>query len=268
MESSSAEIFRAHSHTAPRAIFIHSSVHTASFNPRFLYSTALYCVKPHLDLMFTNSHSEAKPEKLTTMSPATLDHTSATSSFLRDPTTLSKHVAPSFPLTQNNLQEIMEYCATPYGQTSTVSRVARPRGTHLSYVTTHYTVPEATWSSIQTSRTDHVEFNSGLVYMNHSCAPTVELEVYPPDAQGRYPNGVAGEVRVARDRDLQVGDDLTWFYPSTEWASPRPFQCLCGTEGERCIGFQRGSKYLGREQLDRYFINKHVDDLAAERDQK
>ena len=104
--------------------------------------------------------------------------------------------------------------------------------------------------------------------MNHSCAPTVELEVYPPDAHGRYPDGVAGEVRVARDRDLQVGDEMTWFYPSTEWASPRPFQCRCGAEGRECIGFQRGSKYLSRERLDKHFVNKHVDDLVAERDQK
>ena len=104
--------------------------------------------------------------------------------------------------------------------------------------------------------------------MNHSCAPSVELEVYSPDAQGRYPNGVAGEVRVARDTDLQVGDEITFFYPSTEWASPRPFQCMCGTERGKCIGLQRGSKFLSREQLDKYFVNKHIDDLVAERDLK
>ena len=226
------------------------------------------CVKSHLDLNFTVPHSKAKPDNLTTMCAATLDRSPTASGALQDPTTLSKPDAPSFPITQNNLQDIMEYCLTPYRQTSVRSRVARPRGAHLAYVSTHYAVPEATWSSIQTSRTDHVEFNSGLVYMNHSCAPTVELEVHPPEAQGRYPNGVAGEVRVARDRDLQVGDELVWFYPSTEWASAKPFQCLCGAEGEGCIGMHRGSKYLPREQLERYFVNRHVHDLVAERDQK
>ncbi len=63
--------------------------------------------------------------------------------------------------------------------------------------------------------------------------------MYSPDGQGRYPGGVAGEVRVVRDRDLQVGDQLTFFYPSTEWASPRPFQCLCGAGVGKCIGMQR-----------------------------
>ena len=214
------------------------------------------------------SHTEVKSEKLTEMSAAAFDRGPTTNTLLPDPTTLAEPVPPSFPLTQNNLQEIIEYRVTPYGQTSVNSRVARPRGSHLCYVTAHYTVPEATWSSIQTSRTDHAELNSGLVYMNHSCAPTVELEVYPPDAQGHYPNGMAAEVRVARDSDLEVGDEITFFYPSTEWASPRPFQCMCGTEGKGCIGLQRGSSYLSKKQLDKYFINKHVVDLTVKRDGK
>jgi hypothetical protein len=193
---------------------------------------------------------------------------SSSSNALLDPTTLTGPIAPTFPLTVNDVQDIMEYRATPRTQTSTVSRVNRPRGSHLCYVTTHSAVREATWSSFQTSRTHHAEFNSALVYMNHSCAPTVELEVYSPDGQGRYPGGVAGEVRVVRDRDLQVGDELTWFYPSTEWASPRPFQCLCGAGEGMCIGMQKGSKYLSREVLDRYFVNKHVGELMEERDRK
>ena len=72
------------------------------------------------------------------------------------------------------------------------------------------------------------------------------------------------------DRDLQVGDEVKWFYPCSEWESPRPFTCLCGTErsgeGKGCIGLQRGSKYLSREVLQKYFVNKHVADMVAGRD--
>lgn len=90
----------------------------------------------------------------------------------------------------------------------------------------------------------------------------MEVVVYAPDERhGKYPlidgiGEVAGEVRVARDRDLKVGEDLVWFYPSTEWESPRPFECLCGAE--RCIGMQRGSKFLERYVLEGYFVNEHV----------
>ena len=96
--------------------------------------------------------------------------------------------------------------------------------------------------------------------------------MYEPDAQGNYPEGLSGEVRVVGERDLQVGDEVTWFYPCTEWESPRPFRCLCGTEkrgeGKRCIGMQRGSKFLGQQVLQNYFVNKHVGELVAERDCK
>ncbi|KAJ5493480.1 hypothetical protein N7539_002226 [Penicillium diatomitis] len=184
---------------------------------------------------------------------------------LTDPTLMALPAAPAFPLEQNELQDLMEYKRTPEGQLSTVSRVNAPRGSHLCYVRTQISVPESTWSSFQTSKSSHAEFNSALVYMNHSCAPTVELEVFAPDSRGEYPNGVSGELRVVQDRDLRVGDELTWFYPSTEFISPRPFECLCGAGKELCIGTQRGSNFLSEEVLSRYFINNHVRELRAQK---
>lgn len=201
------------------------------------------------------------------MSAAISNHNLPTSKPIRDPTTLTEPIPPSFPLTQGNLQDIIEYCTTPYGQISIISRIARPRGSHLCDITTHYAIQKPTWSSFQSSPTHHAELDSALVYMNHSCDPTVEIEVRTPDADGNYPDGIGGEVRVARDRDLQVGDHLTFFYPSTEWAGSRPFQCLCGSERKKCIGIHRGSSVLSKEVLNQYFINKHIHDLMAERDQ-
>lgn len=93
--------------------------------------------------------------------------------------------------------------------------------------------------------------------MNHSCAPSVEVHTYSPDADGKYPQapkqgelngeavglksvGLAGEVRVARDRDVKVGDSLTFFYPSTEWKFDRAFDCLCGAGDGVCVGKVEG----------------------------
>ena len=69
---------------------------------------------------------------------------------------------------------------------------------------------------------------------------------------------------MARDRGLQKGDELFWFYPSAEWASPRPFQCICGQE--ECIRWQRGSQALSERVLNNYFVNEHVKELVRERD--
>ena len=186
-----------------------------------------------------------------------------------DPTTLTGPVSPAYDISKNNLQDIFEYNTSSFGQISLTSRVSRPAGSHLCYITTHTAVAQTTWSSVQTSKTTHVEFSSGLLYINHSCSPTVEIKVHEPDTEGNYANGTSGGVRVAGDRDLQVGDEVTFFYPSTEWESPRPFKCLCGTQesgdGKRCIGTQRGSKFLNQETLERYFMNQHVVALVSER---
>ncbi|KAL9592170.1 MAG: hypothetical protein Q9179_006986 [Wetmoreana sp. 5 TL-2023] len=156
------------------------------------------------------------------MSAPTTVAASATG-LLQDPTTLVGPVVPAFPLSQGNLESMMDYRRTTYGQISIISRADRPRGSHLCFITTHHEVPAATLSSIQTGMTRHIELNSALVYMNHSCDPTVEIEVYDPDADEHYTDGIAGEVRVARDKDLTAGKELTFFYPSTEWCASRPF---------------------------------------------
>ncbi len=220
---------------------------------------------------------------------------------------LPQPVSSLFPLANNNLQDLVEYRVRPGIGVAIMSRVARPRRSHFCFVTAQHAVPAPTRSSVQTGMATHAELTSALIFLNHSCRPTVELDVGGPgaDAPGaaaaaaaeapivasdchggnpteqyngdedadddtvrrsRFPPGAVGEVRVARNRDLAVGDELAFFYPSTEWDSAARFDCLCGAGDGICIGVQRGSKYLPRTLLDRYFINAHVRQLFAERD--
>ncbi|KAK5128833.1 hypothetical protein LTR85_000166 [Meristemomyces frigidus] len=191
-----------------------------------------------------------------------------------------------FDLSVNNLQNLMSYqCST--GGLSVVSKVHAPAGSHVCYITAHAPQPQATWRSIQTSATTHTELRSALLYLNHSCRPSLELHVYRPNPNGVHSSapplstasasapgggphpdtltaqlvGLAGEVRVARDRDLQPGDELTFFYPSTEWKFDREFDCACGKA--ECVGVLRGASGLEREMLGRrYFVNEHILELA------
>jgi hypothetical protein len=113
--------------------------------------------------------------------------------------------------------------------------------------------------------------------MNHSCQPSVEVHVFSPDENGRYPSappdggapksdisklltehGLAGEVKIARDRDIKKGDHLTFFYPSTEWAMDRPFDCLCGAPEGVCLSSVQGSKYIPNDRIDQWFVNDHI----------
>lgn len=69
---------------------------------------------------------------------------------------------------------------------------------------------------------------------------------------------------LAGAKGLSVGDELTFFYPSTEWSMAQGFHCLCGTE--QCRGYISGAKDMSKEQLEGIWINAHIRSLLEERD--
>ncbi|GAB7357785.1 hypothetical protein MBLNU459_g0432t1 [Dothideomycetes sp. NU459] len=163
----------------------------------------------------------------------------------------------AYPLTANNLTSLVSYNGHPAG-ISIVSRVALPAGAVFTPITTATPAPAKRWSSVQTGADPdrHIELNSALLYMNHSCAPSLEVDA------------TRMEVRVARGRDLAVGDDLTFFYPSTEWEFSRPFECLCGAGEGVCVGRVEGAKAFSEAELERWFVNEHILAMVKARDEK
>jgi hypothetical protein len=89
------------------------------------------------------------------------------------------------------------------------------------------------------------------VYVNHSCKPSVVFDME------RW------EVRVSSERDLKEGDELTFFYPSTEWHMAQPFECGCKEEG--CRGWIKGASDMDESVLREYWLNGHVEELLQER---
>ncbi|MCJ1286206.1 hypothetical protein MMC26_005551 [Xylographa opegraphella] len=129
------------------------------------------------------------------------------------------------------------------------SLVALPAGALFARLT-GLTPTTQSYSSVQASRTLHIELNSALLYIDHSCAPSLEFDM------ARF------EVRVARNRPLREGDKLTFFYPSTEWAMAQPFECRCGSDG--CLGTIRGAGEMGRGVLGQYWLNGFVEEMLGE----
>ena len=70
-------------------------------------------------------------------------------------------------------------------------------------------------------------------------------------------------MRVSAERDLKEGDELTFFYPSTEWHMAQPFECLCGNK--ECRGRITGAKDMDKEVLGEYWLNGHVEELLEEK---
>lgn len=103
------------------------------------------------------------------------------------------------------------------------------------------------YTSVQISEDKDIELNSDLVFANHSCAPSVVFDVRRM------------EVRAVAEKALKKGEDVTFFYPSSEWDMVQPFQCNCGSR--ECLGEIKGAKVLPEEVLRKYWLNEHIERL-------
>lgn len=144
------------------------------------------------------------------------------------------------------------------------SLVSLPPGALLARINMPpLTLADKAYSTVQVSGTQHVELNCDLLFINHSCEPTVEFHVQNID-------GVAAiDVRVAaryhptgKVVGLQKGDGLTFFYPSTEWEMAQPFECKCSTK--TCRKWIAGAKEMGWAKLQGLFLNDHIKELLEE----
>jgi hypothetical protein len=100
--------------------------------------------------------------------------------------------------------------------------------------------------TIQIDKYRHLEEPRILAFLNHSCCPTVLVDTK--------------RLSVFAATDIAAGEELTFFYPSTEWKMVRPFICLCGSA--QCLHYITGARYLLLDTLDRYFINSHIRKLV------
>ena len=103
--------------------------------------------------------------------------------------------------------------------------------------------------TIQVARDRHVDADE-VRFLNHSCVPTTFVDT------------AVGQVVALRP--IRAGEQLTFFYPATEWAMASPFRCACGNDG--CLGMITGAVALEPRVLERYALNDHILLLAAERD--
>ncbi|KAK3304351.1 uncharacterized protein B0T15DRAFT_238014 [Chaetomium strumarium] len=154
---------------------------------------------------------------------------------------------PSHPEIQEVIVNDVEFT------TKSVSKVALPPfGLFAKLEFPPCTVaPEPTYATVQMGRDRHLDLNSDLLYINHSCEPSLIFDM-------------ANMNVIAGPKGLQPGDELTFFYPSTEWYMAQPFDCLCGTPS--CRGRIAGARDMTAEQLSGMWLNGHIRQLLEERE--
>jgi hypothetical protein len=84
-----------------------------------------------------------------------------------------------------------------------------------------------------------------LLYINHHCRPNVFFDLRTMQLRAVAP--------------IRKGDELTFFYPSTEWSMSEAFTCHCGSA--HCLGKIQGAAFLDEETLKTYDLSEHIKDL-------
>ena len=56
--------------------------------------------------------------------------------------------------------------------------------------------------------------------------------------------------------DIEIGKELTFFYPSTEWEMAQAFSCHCGSKD--CLRSIQGAAFLADEILERYRLTDFI----------
>ncbi|KAI6780299.1 uncharacterized protein J7T54_005401 [Emericellopsis cladophorae] len=68
---------------------------------------------------------------------------------------------------------------------------------------------------------------------------------------------------LAGPKGLKPGDELTFFYPSTEWDMAQPFDCLC--QSASCRGTITGAQGMDPRKLEGYWLSGHVRQMLEEK---
>lgn len=97
--------------------------------------------------------------------------------------------------------------------------------------------------TVQMGKAQHISLAPNyLQYINHSCQPNVFFDLK--------------NMQIIALRPILVGEELSFFYPSTEWKMREAFECNCGQPN--CLGQIQGAAYLADEVLNRYRLSAYI----------
>jgi SET domain len=108
----------------------------------------------------------------------------------------------------------------------------------------------ATYLTVQTGVCTHITLQPEfLQYINHSCDPNVFFDT--------------ASMELICLKPLQPGDELTFFYPSTEWEMSQPFVCNC--QSSNCLQLINGASHLDKSTLQKYRLTDFIKQQAQQK---
>ncbi|MEI9943828.1 MAG: SET domain-containing protein-lysine N-methyltransferase [Chitinophagaceae bacterium] len=112
---------------------------------------------------------------------------------------------------------------------------------------------EPTYLTVQVGIDKHIMLQpEHLQYINHSCDPNVFFDTYTMQVRALKP--------------INEGDEMTFFYPSTEWDMSQPFKCLCGCSN--CLGEIKGAAHIRPDIIRNYTLTRFIQQQLHDRANK
>lgn len=97
--------------------------------------------------------------------------------------------------------------------------------------------------SVQIGENQHVVLKPDyLKFINHSCNPNVFFDL--------------NRMEIRTLREIKSGEEIAFFYPSTEWKMTEPFDCLCGSSN--CLTRIAGAYNLSSDSFRKYQFSDFV----------
>ena len=132
---------------------------------------------------------------------------------------------------------------TGNGEKSLYAIKAFQSGEIISPFSARSTSAKASYLSVQTGEAQHIQlWPEHLQYCNHSCNPNAFFDTE--------------HMLFTAIKDVLPGDELAFFYPSTEWEMTQPFACHCGSEN--CLGSIQGAKHVPQNILAHYRLSPFI----------
>lgn len=97
--------------------------------------------------------------------------------------------------------------------------------------------------TVQIGENKHIHLSPEyLQYVNHSCEPNVLFNT--------------STMQLECLTNIEIGDELFFFYPATEWKMSQVFNCHCGKPA--CVGLIQGASQLPKEVLKNYKLTDFI----------
>lgn len=102
---------------------------------------------------------------------------------------------------------------------------------------------QPTYLTVQVGIDKHIMLQpEHLQYINHSCDPNVFFDTYT--------------LQIVTLKLIGEGEEMTFFYPSTEWDMSQPFKCMCGSS--KCLGEIKGAAHISPAILKNYKLTRFI----------